>query len=81
MKELSEVTDWFHFGLQLNVPFSQLMVIKRDTVPNDVLGKIYMLQEWLNIVWPEASWADIVAALVRIRMRGLAQRLADKYGE
>ncbi len=81
MNELSEVTDWFHFGLQLNVPFSQLMVIKRNAAQHDVPGKIYMLQEWLNIVWPEASWADIVAALVSIRMRGLAQRLAEKYGE
>ncbi len=81
MNELSEVTDWFHFGLQLNVPYSQLMVIKRNTAQNDVLGKIHMLQDWLNTVGSEASWADIVAALMSIRMRGLAQRLAEKYGE
>ncbi len=81
MNELSEVTDWFHFGLQLNIPFDQLMVIKRNAAQHDVPWKIYMLREWLNIVWPEASWADIVAALVRIKMRDLAQRLAEKYGE
>ncbi len=81
MNELYEVTEWFQLGLQLNVPPHVLTQIKKDHVHDGALGKVYMLKEWLNSVASEAPWADIVAALVRIRMQGLAQRLAEKYGE
>ncbi len=40
-----------------------------------------MLEDWLNQEGSKASWVDIVAALVKIKMEGLARRLADKYGE
>ncbi len=40
-----------------------------------------MLLDWLNQDGCKASWADIVAALVKIKMGGLAKRLSSKYGE
>ncbi len=78
MNELAEVTEWMLFGVQLKVPWHELLKIKNDHQGDT--RKSYMLQDWLNEVGSEASWANIVAALVRIRMRGLAHRLAEKYG-
>ncbi len=40
-----------------------------------------MLEDWLNQEGSKASWADIIAALLKIKRGGLARRLADKYGE
>ncbi len=81
VNDLHEVTDWFHFGLHLGVPPAQLRIIERNTVHDNVRGRSFMLEDWLNQQGSKASWVDIVAALVKIKMRGLARRLADKYGE
>lgn len=78
--ELCEVEDWFHLGLHLDVPYPKLICCQRSSVQNAALGKTYVLRAWMDKVGSKASWADIVAALVKIRMRDLAQRLAEKYG-
>ncbi len=79
--ELSEVAYWFHRGLQLGVSFPKLMCcVQRSTSPHESCGKIYMLRERMDRMGSKASWAHIVAALVMIKMAGLAQRLSDKYG-
>ncbi len=59
----------------------QLQNIKRDTVQDNERGRTYTLLDWLNQDVSKASWVDIVTALVKIKMGGLAQRLSDKYGE
>ena len=77
VEELASVVDWFHLGVYLDVPHSELMKIKYD-YPNVDQRKTQALSVWMNM--KEVSWSDIVRALVGIRRKALAEHIAAKYG-
>lgn len=79
LSDLLEVTDWFHLGINLDIPQYELFNIK-SIAQEDALRKTHMLIRWMQLK-ENPSWTDIVAALGKIRMRGLAHKLAEKYGE
>lgn len=77
MVELDAVVDWFHLGIYLGVPDTDLTMISHD-YPTVSRRKTQALRAWMNM--KEASWSDIVRALVSIRMKTLAAHIAEKYG-
>lgn len=81
VNELHEVTDWVQLGLQLGIPYHELEKIEIDTFHKCERGKTDMLAKWLARFGSKASWTDIVAALVKIGRRDLAERLGAKYCE
>ena len=70
--------DWFHLGVNLEIPDYELMKIKYDCRDTDEC-KMHMLMKCMKL--KELTWSDIVAALVGIKMGSLAQKIALKYGE
>lgn len=78
VEELATVVNWFHLGLYLNVPHSELMKIRYD-YPDVDQRKTQVLSVWMKI--KKGSWSDIVNALIGIRMKTLAMHIATKYGE
>lgn len=84
ISELHTVVDWFHLGLNLEVPKHELLKIEAD-FSGSYSGKterckIEMLNWWLKNT-EQKTWLDIVRALVRIQMTGLAQKIAERYGQ
>ena len=75
--ELDSVVDWFHFGLCLGVHDSQLNKIRVDYKDANMC-KTQVLMEWMNMT--EGSWSHIIQALVGIKRRILAMKIAEKYG-
>ena len=78
VEELVEVVDWFHLGLYLEVPEHELKEIRCD-YPDVKQRKTQALSVWMKM--KEASWSQIVRALVAIRMKTLARHIATKYGK
>lgn len=78
--ELIQVIDWFHFGIHLNIPVYELLNIMSVPSQDAAQLRTRMLIRWMELD-ESPSWATIVAALVKIRMRNLAHRLAETYGE
>ena len=85
MKELVtvNVNDWYNLGLQLDINVikdSELQTIKRDN-PQDQNGcKRDMFRTWLTIC-SQASYRQLVQALVALGDLREACRLCKKYGE
>ena len=79
--ELEDVTDWFHLGVYLEVSTTTLINIKyKYCYSNDnEASKTAMFIAWMNEVKP--TWSAVVRALVGIRMKPLARKLAMKYGK
>ena len=78
VEELADVVDWFHLGVYLDVPHSELLKIRYD-YPDVDQRKTEALSKWLKM--KKGSWSDIVRALIGIRMKTLAKHIATKYGE
>ena len=78
VEELVEVVDWFHLGLYLEIPEHELKVIRCD-YPDVKQRKTQALSVWMKM--KDASWSQIVRALVAIRMKSLARHIATKYGK
>ena len=78
VEELVEVVDWFHLGLYLEVPEHELKMIRYD-YPDVKQRKTQALSVWMKM--KEASWSQIVRALVGIRMKTLARHIATIYGK
>ena len=75
-----EVVDWFHLGLYLEVPEHELQKISLAHTYRGVKRcKTEALIVWMEM--KEASWSQIVRALVDIRMMTLARHIATKYGK
>lgn len=78
LTELNEVTDWFSFGISLEIPDTILRGIKQEfELVEDC--KREMLMVWLQQSHP--TWKTIVIALTGIDMDDLAIRIANEYGE
>ena len=78
VEELVEVVDWFHLGVYLEVPEHELKMI-RCNYPDVKQCKTEALSVWMKM--KEASWSQIVRALVGIRMKTLARHIATKYSK
>ena len=82
LKELVtvKVNDWYNLGLQLDIDDDDLQTIKRDN-PRDENGcKRDMFRTWLRIC-PQASYRQLVQALVALGDVSEADRLCKKHGE
>ena len=80
VSELHDVVSWFQLGIYLDISLSELMKIRADHREKTDDCKTEMLVTWLRQS-TQASWSAVVRALVGIRMRALAQKVAVKYGE
>ena len=78
LAELSEVTDWFSFGVNLEISEDRLKEIenKWESVES---CKREMLTVWMQQAHP--SWKAVVIALAGINMKDLAIKISNKYGE
>lgn len=78
VSELTEVVDWFHLGIYLEIPHSELLKISADY---DTVNscKTQALIKWIDL--KEPSWESVVRALVGIKMKDLADHIANKYGK
>ena len=78
LAELTEVTDWFSFGINLEIPEAKLKEIEKKC--ESVEGyKREVLTVWIQLAHP--SWKAVVIALAGIDMRDLALKIGNKYGE
>ena len=80
VSELHDVVSWFQLGIYLDISPSELMKIRADHREKTDDCKTEMLVTWLRQT-TQVSWSAVVRALVGIRMRALAQKVAAKYGE
>ena len=79
VSELHDVVRWFQLGIYLDISPPELMKIRADHRETEPC-KTEMLVTWLRQT-REASWSQVVRALVGMRMGTLAQKVALKYGE
>ena len=77
VEQLEEVIDWVPFGLYLGVKKSKLDAIEKDYATTRE-RRLQMLSQWGNQVVP--TWSAVIEALVRMGMRRLASKLAEKHG-
>ena len=83
MEELEGVTNWFSFGIQLEVSTTTLRNIRHR---HRHTGDIEAMKTDMFIAWRDneehgPTWSSIVRALVGIRMVPLARKLGMKYGK
>ena len=78
LTELNEVTDWFSFGVNLEIPEVRLKEIEKKCKSVEHC-KREMLTVWMQLAHP--SWKAIVIALAGINMNDLALKICNKYGE
>ena len=79
VSELSRVVDWFHLGLYLGLPPHELDAIRTDSLGQTKDCRSAVLIGWMRNA-EQPKWSAIVAALVGIGMKVLAQKIAIKYG-
>ena len=80
--ELHEVRDkWYHLGVQLKVPVSDLNAIRIQyrNDPEDCL--LHMLTRWLSITIPSPTWQTVIDALCSAPIKRLlvAEQIRKKY--
>ena len=77
MNELTEVNNWIPLGLTLGLKISTLEAIERERI---TIGerRTQMLIEWQKQATP--TWSAVLQALVKMGIRSLASRLAQKHG-
>ena len=77
MNELTEVNNWIPLGLGLGLKISTLEAIERERI---TIGerRTQMLIEWQKQATP--TWSAVLQALVKMGIRSLASRLAQKHG-
>ena len=75
--ELKGVIAWFELGVQLKIPSHDLLAIREDYRMVEKC-RLEMLIRWEQLEKP--TWNKLFSALVNIGMKGLADNLAEKYG-
>ena len=78
LTELTEVTDWFNFGVNLEIPEARLKEIKMKYESVESC-KREMLTMWMQLA--HLSWKTVVIALAGVDMKDLALRICNRYGE
>lgn len=79
MDELTEVVDWYHLGLYLEISGVELQIVANDHPQDTKMCRTKMLSWWMNNV-EERKWTTIVHALAKTGSRFLASKIALKYG-
>lgn len=80
-QELHNVTEWYSLGTNLGLSKDELDVIQKEDGRESVMqGRLAMLTLWYNKC-PDASWPDLIKALILSTRVRLAHQLALKYGE
>ena len=78
-KELGKVTNWYEFGIALDMPVEVLDSIRRSNQDAGIeVWKIEMFKRWLNRT-RTASWNDIIHALQKVGYHALADELTSIY--
>lgn len=77
LSELTEVTDWYHLGIFLDIETAELDTIQNNHPCNDQRQKTEMLKVWLH--GNNASWKELCAALKMLNMNTVATHIMDKY--
>ena len=72
---------WYDIGLELNISFRTLNVIKTDCPQNSADCLREMLVEWLSRTSPAPSWSSLVEALSSepVGEKRLADEICAKY--
>ena len=83
MQELIDhvkITDWFRFGLELNIDERTLQEIERDPSLQRIQDKRKeVFQRWLDEGEEEPSWRTVVKALKTIKEHRLARDIEKKF--
>jgi len=82
MKELVtvKVNSWYNLGLQLDIEDDDLQPIERNHPQDQERCKRDMFRTWLRMC-PQASYRQLVQALVELGDVREAERLCKKHGE
>ena len=82
LKELVtvKVKSWYNLGLQLDIDDDDLQIIESNNPQDQDVCKRAMFRTWLRIC-PQASYRQLVQALVALGDVREADRLCKKYGE
>jgi len=82
MRELVQVDEerWYRLGLQLNIEDYDLHTIEENHPQDRERCKRDMFRIWLK-QYPQASYRQLVQALVDLRNLREADRLCKKHGE
>ena len=80
INELHDVINWFQLGIYLDISLSDLVKIRADHREKMDDCKTEMLVTWVKQT-TDPSWSTVVKALVGIKMRALARKVAVKYGK
>ena len=80
-RELNNVADWYSLGVNLGLSTDYLDIIRCEFGREGVMQcRLTMLTQWYNGCF-NASWSDLISALVLTDKRRLAHVLAQKYSE
>lgn len=77
-RELKPVVEWFSLGVQLEIPESDLLTIRKDH-RDTVDCRLQMLLKWGQM--EKRTWSKLVIALANIDRKFLADKLAKKYSK
>jgi len=82
LKELVKVKveSWFNLGLELDIEDDELQTIERNHPKDQESCKRDMFRTWLRIC-PQASYRQLVQALVELGDMSEADRLCKKHGK
>ena len=76
---VSDVSEWFHLGLQLGLPNTTLRLIAADPNIKDIKSqRLAMLSEWLKYD-TAASWEKLAASLATIGENAVATNVRSQF--
>ena len=78
VNELRDVTDWFTFGIYLELEVAALQAVKSNQIDTDSCRR-EMLSIWMRE--KEPTWYKVVDALVELKLYRLAVKIASKYSK
>ena len=72
-------TEWFTFGIQLQLSVSDLKVLEANNHDNQDKCFILMLEKWLNGCGDgEISWKAVVSALIEVGFKESAEKIVKE---
>ena len=77
--ELTEITNWYRLGLNLNLQTHELKKIQQDHAHRGSDQQMLeMLDKWLRRT-PTATWDDVVTALQQMGENRVAENIRQKH--
>ena len=74
------MANWYNLGLELYIQDAELETIRRNNPQNQDDCKRDMFRKWLTNC-PEASYKQLIQALVELGEKREADRLCKKYSK